>query len=192
VIAYELLVQYSLRTNTLVARVESLSAQNPVVKTPQVLVSSLAVYEDYVIAGDIKGSLRLLQCADGSPVNVLGRSRSPNKYRKSATSNRPRSTTLVESVTDLKFDRKINAIHRQGDHVFAIHQDNKITVWDLTDIVENSKPKDRFALPHPAKEMSVTWQNDAQGGSIAIYSKGVEDRYKSHPNGVVSFAVLKV
>lgn len=169
-----------------------MSAQNPVVKTPQVLVSSLTVYEDYVIAGDIKGTLRLLQCSDGAPVNVLGRSKSPIKYRRSVNSNRPRSTTLVENVTDLKFDRKINAIHRQDDHVFAIHQDNKITVWDLTDIVENSKPKERFALSHPAKEMSVTWLNDANGGSIAIYSKGVEDRFNTHPNGVVSFAVLKV
>ncbi len=150
------------------------------------------MFEDYVIAGDIKGHLRLLQCTDGSPVNVLGRSKSPNRFRKSATSNRPRSRTLAESVTDLKFDRKINAIHRQDDHVFAMHQDNKITVWDLNDIVEDSKPKDRFALPNPAKEMSVTWTNEAQGGSIAIYSKGAEERFKSHPNGVVSFAVLKV
>jgi len=168
-----------------------LSAQNPIVKQPQVLVSSLAVFEDYIVAGDIKGHLRLLQ-HDGSPVNVLGRSKSPSKHRKSFNSNRPRSATLAESVTDLKFDRKINAIYRQDNHVFAIHQDNKITVWDLTDIVENSKPKDRFSLANVAKEMSVVWQNETHGGSIAIYMKGMDERCKLHPSGVVSFAVLKV
>lgn len=173
-------------------RAESLGLQNPIIKQPQVLVSCLAVYEDYIIAGDIKGNLRLLQRNDGSPVNVLGRSKSPNKNRKSGSSHRPRSATLAESVADLKFDRKINAIHRQNDHVFAAHQDNKITVWDLTDIVENSKPKDRFMLSHPAKEINVAWQDEMQGGSIAMYTKGNDERYKFHPNGVVSFSVLKV